>query len=334
MQTFQDYQTDVGNLLERSDSGMRTKIKTFLNDGQRFIIGYRPWMALLRNTSFSAVANLDYLITGPEVAQVIHISQRETPVVLALAKYYALLQRNIDALSTTGNPSVATPAGDVGVKAALPSAGTITVESSSASDITQVIRVNGYDSTTLLAITESLTLNGTTAATSSNSYSAAEGYEPKFSKDETTVGYVTIKRSSTTIAQIAPAATESRYKKWKVWPAFSSNLTMYLTSKARVYDMVNAEDTPPFDMDNAIKMFAFARCLQEKRQIAKAKEIYGVVDANGQYNPGSFMAELETLVAAEPQFGENFTDQFLPQVNRDGIDMQGGSGGYMLWPAS
>lgn len=333
MLNFSDLYTNVGSLLERSDTNIRTKIKVFLNDGLRYIVGFRPWMALLRNTTFSAVSGLDYFITGQEVDQIINISQRQTPIVLALAKYYALLTRNLDIITTTGYPVTATPGGDIGVKVALPSDGTIVVVSSSSSDTTQTVRIQGYSASTKLPIAETVTLNGTTNVTSANSYSSSEGYEPKFSKSADTTGIITITRSGTTISELAPTEREAKYRKWKVWPVFSTNLTMYLTFKKRVYQMSSDVDTPEIECDNAIVMFAFARCLQEKRQIAKAKEIYGVVDANGAYNVGSFMAELDALVAKEPQFGENFTDQLLPVVERDPIDTPNGQSGYMIYPS-
>ena len=323
----------VGALLERSDTAMLTKIETFINEGLRYIYNQRPWMALLRHTTFSAVANLDYFISGQEVAEVIDISQRDTPAVIALQRYYALLHRNIDAMGlTTGKAIMASPMGEIGIKAALPSDGTITVESSSASDTTQYVRVRGYDAS-LLPVTEKILLTGVTPATSTLSYSSKEGYEPRFSRDTATVGSITVKRSTTTLAQIAPSENEARYKKWKVWPAFAAADTMYLTYKKRIYLLSEDEETPELECDNALIMFAFARCMQEKRQFAKAKEIYGTKDIDGVVQPGTFQAELDSLIAREPQFSENFTDQFIPHVEREPIDSQVGGAGHVIWPA-
>lgn len=334
MLNFAELYSAVQGLMERSDTNLLTKIKDGLNAGYRSVADKRPWSALLRQTTISGVSGLDYIITGQEVDQIIDLSQRETPVLLALQRYAALLSRNVDIITNTGNPTVASPSGEIGVKAALPSDGTIDVVSSSASDSTQKVRIQGYSASTLIPITELISLNGTGTVTSTNSYSSKEGYEPRFSKDGTTTGIITITRSSTTIAQLAPAELQARYKKWKIWPVFSSNLTMYLTFKKRVYQLVNDEDVPELECDNALILYAYAYCLREKRQTTKAAEILGRVDADGHYTPGTFMFELDQLIAKEPQFTENFNDQFLPQINRDSIDMQSGQIGYQLWPSS
>lgn len=333
MLIFSDLKTQAGALLERSDAAMLTKLGYFINDGWRFIAAHRPWCGLLRQSTFTSTTGLDYFITSSEVDQVIDLSERSTPIVLALQRYYAMLNKHFDAVGvTTGNPVTASPMGEIGVMAALAADGTLSVVSSSASDTTPKVRVNGYDSN-LVPVTEVLTLTGTTPVTSANTYTSKEGYEPRFSKDADTVGIVTISAGAVTLARLAPEEREVRYRKWKVWPTFSSAITVYMTFKRRIRELVNDEDTPDIECDNALKMFAFARALQEKRQFTKAKEAYGIVDINGVPTPGSFLAELEALVAKEPQFSENFTDQFIPQVQRDPIDQPAGGIGYRILPA-
>lgn len=333
MLNFDGLKTESGALLERSDNAILTKLGYFLNDGYRYIAGYRPWAALLRQQTFDSVADLDYFITGAEVDQVIDISQRSTPIVLALQRYYALLSKNFDAMSlAAGNPITASPMGDIGIMAALAADGKISVVSDSALDTTQKVRIQGY-SANLVPITELVTLTGTSAATTTATFSSKEGFEPRFAKDGDTVGTITISAGSVTIGRIAPLEKDVRYKKWKVWPAFQSSITMYLTFKKRITALVNAEDMPELECDNALKMFAFARAMQEKRQFSKAKEAYGVRDIDGTPTPGSFLSELDALIAREPQFSENFSDQFIPQVERDPIDCPANGSGFMIWPS-
>lgn len=332
MLNFSELKSAVGALLERADSNMATKLGTFINDGYRYINMQRPWSQLLRHTTFTSTAGLDYFITGNHVAEVIDVSQRQTPIVLALQRYYALLSKNIDAMQlTTGNASMASPMGEIGVAAALPADGTITVESSSALDVSQVVRVRGYD-INLIPQTEEIALNGINPVTSTLTYTSKEAFEPRFAKSATTLGYITIKASTTTLAVIAPEDKESRYKKWKVWPAFQSSISMYCTYKKRITKLVEDEDTPEIECDNALIMFAFARSMQEKRQFEKAKAIYGQKDIDGCPQPGTFQAELDALVAREPQFAENFADQFIPNIQKDPIDYPPGQTGFRLWP--
>lgn len=334
MENFAGLYTAVQGLMERSDTNLLTKIKEGLNMGWRLIRGKRPWFATLSQTTFTSVAGLDYFITDQNVEMIIDLSQHNSPVVLGLQRYSALLSRSVDIIATTGFPTTASPSGDIGIKVALPSAGVITMVSNSALDTTQKARIRGFDSTTLVPLSEELSYNGTSTVTSSNSYSAKEGYEPRFSKDSTTTGTTTFARAGTTIAEIAPRNLEVRYRKWKVFPVFSSSITMYLTFKHVGFKLENDDDVPDLECDNALILYAYAHVLREKRQLAKAKEVYGSVDMNGFYNPGSFMYELDQLIANEPQFSENFTDQFLPIIERDGIDMPGGQTGFQLWPSS
>ena len=334
MQTYGDMQTAVGALLERSDSYMATKIKVFLNDAKRYIDGLRPWTSLLRQTTFQSVAGLDYFITDTNVDKIIDVSQHATPIVLALTRYYNMLQRRIDVITTSGNPVMATPAGNIGIMAAMPSDGTISIVSSSANDTTQIVTIQGYITGTLVAVRETLTLTGTTPVVSSYTYSAKSGYEPQFSKNSDTAGVITVTTGSTVLAYIPPQERAVVYAKWKVWPIFASSITMYLTYKKKSYGMSNPSDVTEVDCANALIMFAYARCLMEKRQISKAHQVMGIVDQDGKYPAGSFQAEIDSLIAREPVFSENFIDQFQPIINKDSIDQGQGQTGYQLWPAS
>ena len=333
MLNFAELYSAVQGLIERSDTNLLNKIKDGINAGYRFIWGKRPWYASLRQTTFTGVAGLDYFITNQDVEMVIDISQHQTPILLALQRYAALLSRNVDIITTKGYPSVASPSGEIGIKVALPSDSTITIVSSNNTDSIQTVRIRGY-STGLIPISEMLTLTGTTPVTGSLTFSSQEGYEPRFSKSATTSGIVTISSGSTTIAEIAPDSLEVRYKKWKVWPVFTSSLTMYLTFKKRTYQLINNDDVPELECDNALIQYGFAYVLREKRQLTKAQQIMGQVDANGFYPAGTFMAELDQLIANEPQFSENFNDQLMPVISKEAVDTPSGQTGFQLWPST
>lgn len=333
MLIFAELKTAVGQLIEREDSTFATKIEGYLNIIYRGVIKIRPWSALLRQIIVPTISAQDYIITGQEVDQIIDLHQRQTPVILALERYYATLHRHIDNITQNDNPTTAIPMGEVGVSAALASDGTLTFVSSNASDTTQIIRVRGYD-TNKLPIQESITLNGTSAVTSANSYESDEGYEPRFSKDSDTLGIITIQRAAATIAQISTDEREARYKKWRLFPNPSSAIDLHATFKKRTYKLEQAEDTPELEMDNLLILGAFALSLQEKRQIAKAGRIWGSKDIDGSFPPGTYGYELDTLIAQEPQFSQNAQDQFLPQINRDPIDTPDGHIGTQIRESS
>lgn len=310
MLIYTQIKQQAGILCERIDSSWLTKVDGWANQRYTDIIERRPWMALLRQIQITCVAGQNYVILPQEVSQVIDVHQLETPIILALRRYYNRLRRDLSTVAGSGSPIELNPMGLIGIKAALPSTGVITVESSSASDSTQKIRIHGFDANKL-PVTELLTLNGTSAVTSTISLNHTEGYEPQFSKDGVTVGYITVKRSSTTIAEISPRDLTVRYMKWLCNPTPSSATTLYLTFKKKVRKLEFDEDVPEIECENAIIRGTFAQALTKKRQFAKAQQEWE-----------GYEAAIGVLESREPKFDENFNDQWFPIVQRETIDQQ------------
>ena len=311
MLIWSQIKNQAGTQVDRVDSAYITKIDAWGNQIYNNIYDRRPWMAALRPFQVSCVAGQGYVILPQEIAQVIDVSQTETPIILALRRYYNRLRRSISTTPNQGSPIELNPMGTIGIKAALPSGGTITVESDESTDTTQKIRVRGFDSTTKLPITELITLNGTSAVTSAESYSASEGYEPSFSKDSTTSGTITIKRSSTTIAEISPRDMTVRYMKWLAYPTPTQNTTLYITGKVRQFKLEYDEDVPVLDCENAIIAGIVMMALQKKRMYAKASE-----------KEKQFENLVAILEAKEPKYDENFEDVWYPKISRESIDQQ------------
>lgn len=331
MLNFSEIKTQVGNLVERTDSAFLTKIEGWINARYRYIVGLRPWFALLRQSTISTTSGQNYIILPNEVEEIIDIHERTNAIIIALRRYYNNLKRNLDSdLTTQGVPIQANPIGTIGVLAALPSNGTITMSSSSGSDTTQTVRIRGYNAS-LVPVTEAITLNGTSTQTSANTYTATEGYEPKFSKDSDTIGIVTITRGATTIATLSSNERESRYKKFRLFPVPNQTYTLYITWKKRIYKLENSDDTPELECDDALIRGAFADALREKRQFGRAASIEG---SEENPLPGTFAAELKALINREPNFQDNFEEQWMPRIERCEVDMQSGQIGRQLYPSA
>lgn len=309
MLIYTQIKQQIGILCDRIDSAYLTKTDGWANQRYDDIIGRRPWMALLRQIQVACTAGQAYVILPQIIDQVIDVHQRETPIIMALRRYYNRLKADLAGVTSSGIPLELNPMGLIGIKAALSSGGVITIVSDSANDITQKVRVHGYDSTTLLPVTELLSINGTTPVSSTVSLSATEGYEPQFSKDSVTAGTVTIKRSGTAIAEIAPRDLSVRYMKWLCNPIPSSATILYVTFKKKVRKLEFDEDVPEIDCGNAIIRGSYAQALQKKRQFAKAQAEYE-----------GYESAIAVLENQEPKFGENFNDQWFPSVQRDPID--------------
>lgn len=309
MMTFSEIKQQVVNMIERSDSAFGTRIEGYINQRYRNIAKRRPWFSLCRQITVQQVAGQNYIILPAWVSQVIDVHQTETPIVLALQRYYNFIKGNVDVKSDTGHPTKAMPVGKIGVKAALPAAGVITVVSDDVDDTTQKVRVSGYNANGV-PIEEQLSLNGTSTVTGAVTFSAEAGLEPWFSKDGDTQGIVTVKRSTTTLAELGPKERRVWYGKWVVHPQPIAANNLYLTVKKNILPMSNTDDSPEIEgIEDAIIQGAYAQCLEEKRQFQKASEAWK-----------HYEQEIDVALSLEPVFAENFQDQMTPDIIRDPID--------------
>lgn len=310
MLNFGDIKTQVSNLIERPDAAFLTRIAGYANTRYRNIAKKRPWIGLCRQITITETVGQNYIILPGWVEQVIDIHQTSTPVVLALQRYYNFINRHINDKTDAGDPFVATPVGRIGVLAPLPTSGVLTVVSSSTSDITQTVRVRGYDSNGV-PVDESLAVNGTNVVTGAISFASDAGSEPFFSKSADTVGTLTIKRSSTVLAYLGPREFEIFYAKWLLHPQPNVANPLYLTVKKKIQLLTQAEDVPEISgIDDAMIAGTYAMCLEEKRQFQKAAAKWS------QYND-----EIDLAIGMEPVFQENFQDQMVPQITRNADDL-------------
>jgi len=136
----------------------------------------------------------------------------------------------------------------------------IKVVSSSAADTTQTINIVG-DVNTLGRTTESISLNGTTAVASSNTYSNLYA----ITKSAVTAGYITITNhaSSATIGIIPIKADGGRYLEFYVHPIPNGSMTLSFWCRRMVYDMVNDADLPldMWDPDFSDHIIAVAKSI-------------------------------------------------------------------------
>ena len=120
-------------------------------------------------------------------------------------------------------------------------ASTVDIVSASASDTTQQVRISGLVNSVL--DDEIITLNGTTVATGSLSFSAIYGVR----KTGATVGRVTVNvndTSNTVIAYIAPDALIRQYQPFRVWNVPDSADVLRVRYYRLPRPMINAEDVP------------------------------------------------------------------------------------------
>lgn len=126
------------------------------------------------------------------------------------------------------------------VKAQPSSASVITIVSSSASDTTQKVRVNGIVGG--VEDTELITLNGTSSAAGSKSFTSVSTVV----KNSTTAGNVTVTSNSgaVTLAQIPAFLLGKSYNKVEVWPQSNTAENLRFRGYRKPRKMINVEDHP------------------------------------------------------------------------------------------
>ena len=150
--------------------------------------------------------------------------------------------------SDQGTSRYYVPQGYEYVRAQPSAAGTVSIVSSSASDTTQRVRINGLVSSA--PTSENIgVLNGTTTVTGTTSWDAGTvNTLTIFSavKDATTVGRITVTRGSDTLAIIPPSLFAEERQPIFLWPEPSAANTMRGHALRRPRKMVNAEDFPDY----------------------------------------------------------------------------------------
>ncbi len=156
----------------------------------------------------------------------------------------------------------------VGVKVQVATTGdTVQAKSSSTSDTTQIVRVEGYlDSGLTIIGYDNITLNGTTAATAT---SANTFYKIlNVSKSADTVGYVTVENSSgTDLTTLDSVQRVSRHKAFDLGRIPDDSTTsMRVLYKKKFRKLVNDNDYPFIECDDYIIYNATALSLQQNKE--------------------------------------------------------------------
>jgi hypothetical protein len=151
------------------------------------------------------------------------------------------LEENDPDFSYSGTPDSYSLTGLSMVAAQPTSASVVTIVSSSASDTSQKVRVNGFDANGT-AITELISLNGTTNAVGSTSFTEIK----QVLKDTTTAGNVTVTTNSgvVTVVRIPSFSLAREYQPINLYPVPSGANVYVVRGMQKARPMVNAEDIP------------------------------------------------------------------------------------------
>ena len=248
IRTHAELRSSIGKLIRDTTTDGATFITDCLNLTLLEIHNYYTWSWLKRKTTFATVASQEDYRLDEEVDRVAFLRQRSSPIKLTYVPdrlFYTLIPNPEDA--TTGSPFYYRLWEDTGFTASLAADDTIEVLSSSTSDGSSFkVRVVGRN-TDGIVIAETLTLNGTTAVTSTNTFDS--GSLLRVSKSANTTGVISVRRTtgSTVLIRIAPTEVNPRSKILSLYPIPSSAITMYLEYFERPFLLSDDHDVPQLD---------------------------------------------------------------------------------------
>lgn len=297
---FSDMKSNVATDIQDTTSGMKTIIGRYINKRYFQVLRKINWEDYNYDYSFT-LSSQDKPLPDDFYKPVYVVdttNDKELPEVSMqfLAKNYP------NTLYETGTVNRYAILEDT-VKAQPSSATTLDIVSSVAGDTSQYIRVRGIDSNGI-EVTETITLNGTTSVSSSNSYQRVKN----LSKSDTTTGYITISAGSDTVANMPPSVTESRYKIARFHEAPDSSIEIKMPYIIKPLPLNKDEDYPRLDIVDLIELGATADAWRYKRQYSK-----------GNHYERLFTKELGEYIWAQEN-KKNKSEQFQPNVyDRDSL---------------
>ncbi len=287
------------------NSDYDTKIGRWLDDAYEDAWRFFLWPQFLQRDSQQIAAAANTLVLPYHAGEILALYNVRTPMWSDFEQSALFVRRFISGLEDTAHTGIPTWHADDGehpVTAQPTSATALKAVSSSASDITQKVRIWGHDSNGV-EVNEQLTLNGTTEATSTQTFAKVI----KCQKDATTAGIVSIKNGTTVIARIAAHEYTSRYKRYLFNKYADVATTWYWITKRRPIRFVNADDTPEFDCSEALVAGATARAFREQGQNSKAEDWANGMTANLISMKKQILGQGDRVLKMTPQFSRQFT---------------------------
>jgi hypothetical protein len=260
----------VGTAIQDTSAAMATIIGVWINNRYRDIANSYDWDQLYYTQTITVSAATSAYPLDERTDRLMFVQDTTNSSYLNIITEEQFLQEHFDDFSSTGTPTICFLKSDV--VEAQPSAATApTLKSSSASDTTQTVLVRGLTSTGGETY-ESLTMNGTTAVTASNSYTRILA----ISKSAATTGKLTVYQNdgATVLAELSPESLTSYYKTLNLHLIPVGAMTLYARVKRRVTPLSQNYDVPVIDgIDDILEVGAQADAWRYKRQFDKGNSL-------------------------------------------------------------
>ena len=247
MPSFGELVADIALLGSQDNEGEpRTIIQNAVRRSYRKILSLVDAETEVREFSLAVTTGIKEWGLPQYVKEVLGMEDASNKKVL-LGKSYNNFRKEYPGTTSTGDPDFYYKFGKRGVQKNPTSASTLTAVSTASAD-TGIIRIIGFDGSSNI-VTETLTLTGLTAVTSTKSYTSVE----RVVKDRTTAnlvmtGDVTIATSGgTTLAHIPTWVTSPQYQWIGLHPTPDSSITYTIQAMMYKPDLRNDSDWPDID---------------------------------------------------------------------------------------
>lgn len=268
---FITMKTEVGEFVGDTTSSFLVKVGKYLNFRQRDILRRYPWKDLYATTTITTVANQATYPLPADFAEVVYVYDNTNKKKIWEAPEFG--EQNDTNLTAAADYFTVK---ESGMLAQPTSNSTLTVTGSNAADVTQTVFIRGITSTGSEG-SESVTLNGGSAVTTSNSYTTVL----QVSKSAVTVGPVTVRSNgaAVTIATISPNQLQARYRQIHFYYIPSGTTSLVVRYKKQVLPMTNDYDYPLVDLADEMIFGAQADAWRAKRQFMKAAALESQYEA-------------------------------------------------------
>lgn len=267
---FTDIYSAVTSEVRDTSSAFTTIAKRYTNDGyleilRRLIEG--NIVEQYRTFSLTVSAGTRSYAAPPDFGEVVYAIDTSNNRELSIGTETDIYSKYITMVNTSGTPFLIVPRADSNFMAQPSVSNALRVVSTNASDTSQTIFLRGISGSA--EFYESVSLNGTTSASSSNSYD----YLLEAVKSATTLGKVTITyiTDAATASVISPDNYTERFKVLEFFFIPAGSYTYTIRYRRLINPMTQDNDVPIVDVAQGIEYFAIARSWEYKRQLGTAQ---------------------------------------------------------------
>lgn len=274
MLTFQEIYQSIEDKIQKSDSTFETKVKRWVNQRYESLMKMQPWKGVfdVDTSGVTYVTGSAYLILPKKVGHIFVITEMTNLRTLDPIDYIQLWRNSASTINSQDAPVRWADAGQVGSRISMTIADKIQVLSSSASDNSAyTVRVRGLVSGE--EVSETITLNGTTAVDSTNTFDSGSFITAAKSSNNM-AGTVTVREKTTTsntLVTLGMNEFTAWYKRLRLHYVPNSAPTVAIAFNRKVPYMVNALDVPAFDCSMYLIEAGYAEALREQKQHDKAR---------------------------------------------------------------